>query len=258
MSERLQKFLSRAGVCSRRAAEELIRQGQVAVDGLTVAELGLKIEPDRQRVTVKGQPVAPPGQKITVLLNKPQGYVTTMSDPQGRPVVTSLLAGIKERLFPVGRLDLDTEGALILTNDGDLAQRLLHPKFEINKTYQALVKGRPSPTAISALERGIDMDGRRTWPARIKLLGGEEGGTRLAIVIHEGRKRQVRRMFAAIGHPVVHLKRLAYGHLRLGDLPLGAYRRLSASDLDLLFSPSKPAKKSTEKNFSLYKQKNDL
>lgn len=242
MEERLQKFLARAGICSRRAAEELIRQGQVAVDGRLVTEMGVKVDPERQRISVRGRQVTLTKTTITILLNKPRGYVTTMRDPQGRPIVTTLIKDIKERLFPVGRLDLDTEGALILTNDGELAQQLLHPKFEINKTYQAVVQGRISPETIRRVEGGIDLDGRRTWPAKIRLLSQDERRSTLEIVIHEGRKRQVRRMFEAVAHPVLHLKRLAYGSLQLGNLSLGAYRRLGAQDIDLLFSPAKSAK----------------
>ena len=236
MEERLQKILSQAGVCSRRAAEELIRQGRVSVDGVSVTEMGLKVDADLHRVTVNGQPLKSPGRKITLLLNKPKGYVTTMSDPQGRPIVTSLIKDVHERLFPVGRLDLDTEGALLMTNDGELAQKLLHPKFEIKKTYLAIVKGHLDPQKIQALEQGIDLDGRLTWPARILVREKSEKTTTLHIVIHEGRKRQVRRMFEAIGHPVIYLKRLAYGNLELGNLALGKYRFLSKKDLDRLFS----------------------
>ncbi len=236
MEERLQKILAQAGVCSRRAAEELIRQGRVKVDGAIVSEMGMKADPARQRITVNGKPLQSSEKKITLLLNKPRGYVTTMSDPQGRPIVSSLIKDIDQRLFPVGRLDLDTEGALLMTNDGELAQKLLHPKFEINKTYQVTIRGPIDPKKIQALEQGIDLDGRQTWPAKINVMKKAEKITTLHIVIHEGRKRQVRRMFEAIGHPVIHLKRLAYGNLQLGNLPLGKYRFLEKKDLDRLFS----------------------
>ena len=236
MEERLQKILAQAGVCSRRAAEELIRQGRVSVDGVSVTEMGLKVDADLQCVTVNGQPLKRTGKKITLLLNKPKGYVTTMSDPQGRPIVTALIKDVHERLFPVGRLDLDTEGALLMTNDGELAQKLLHPKFEIKKTYLAIIHGHLDPRKIQALEQGIDLDGRMTWPARISVREKSEKTTTLQIIIHEGRKRQVRRMFEAMGHPVIYLKRLAYGNLELGNLALGKYRFLSKKDLDRLFS----------------------
>jgi 23S rRNA pseudouridine2605 synthase len=236
MAERLQKILAQAGVCSRRAAEELIRQGRVKVDGAPVTEMGVKVDPSRQQITVNGKPLPGSEKKITLLLNKPMGYVTTMSDPQGRPIVSSLVKAIDQRLFPVGRLDLDTEGALLMTNDGELAQRLLHPKFEINKTYQVTIRGQITPQTIHALEQGIDLDGRQTWPAQLTVQAKAEGSTTLHIVIHEGRKRQVRRMFMAVGHPVIHLKRLAYGKLQLGNLALGTYRLLNQNDLDRLFS----------------------
>lgn len=236
MEERLQKILAQAGVCSRRAAEEMIRQGRVKVDGAVVTEMGIKIDPNRHRISVNGKPLQGSEKKVTVLLNKPKGYVTTMSDPQSRPIVTSLVKDIDQRLFPVGRLDLDTEGALLMTNDGELAQKLLHPKFEINKTYQVTIRGHIDPQKIQALEQGIDLDGRQTWPAKISIREKSEKTTSLHIIIHEGRKRQVRRMFEAIGHPVIHLKRLAYGNLRLGNLSPGKYRFLSPKDLASLFS----------------------
>jgi 23S rRNA pseudouridine2605 synthase len=236
MEERLQKILAQAGVCSRRAAEELIRQGRVRVDGTLVTEMGLKVDQNRHRITVNGKSLQGSEEKITLLLNKPKGYVTTMSDPQGRPIVSSLIKNIEQRLFPVGRLDLDTEGALLMTNDGELAQKLLHPKFEVNKTYQVVIRGHIDQKKIQALEQGIDLDGRQTWPAKITVQEKSEKITTLHIIIHEGRKRQVRRMFEAVGHPVVHLKRLAYGNLRLGNLAPGKYRLLSLQDLSSLFS----------------------
>jgi len=235
MEERLQKILAQAGVCSRRAAEELIRQGHVQVDGQTVSEMGIKVNPLAHKITVKDIPLSSPEKKITVLLNKPMGYVTTMHDPQGRPIVSSLIKGIGQRLFPVGRLDLDTEGALLMTNDGELAQKLLHPKFEINKTYQVTIRGEILPQTVQALERGIDLDGRRTWPSRITIQDKSNKTSTLLITIHEGRKRQVRLMFSAVGHPVLHLKRLAYGNLQLGNLALGSFRLLSPRDLARLF-----------------------
>lgn len=236
MEERLQKILAQAGVCSRRAAEELIRQGRVRVDGQPVTEMGLKVDPNQHQITVNGKSLQGSEKKITLLLNKPRGYVTTMSDPQGRPIVSSLIKDIDLRLFPVGRLDLDTEGALLMTNDGELAQKLLHPKFEINKTYQVTIRGHIDPKEIQNLEQGIVLDGRQTWPAQISVQEKSDKTTILHIIIHEGRKRQVRRMFEAIGHPVIHLKRLAYGNLRLGNLALGKYRLLSKKDLDRLFT----------------------
>jgi len=246
--ERLQKIIAAAGVCSRRQAESLIRQGRVEVDGRTVTALGSKADPGRQKITVDGSAIRPPARVTTILLNKPKGVVTTMRDPQGRPTVAQLIApAFRQRLFPVGRLDIDTEGALIMTNDGDLAQRLLHPKYEIDRTYLAVVKGNVGQEAIRRLEQGVDIGGHVTAPAAVTAKAAAPGQGKLVITIHEGRKRQVRKMCAAVGHPVVHLKRLAYGGLKLGDLPPGAFRRLGRKDIERLFS---------KKN--LYKHKNAL
>lgn len=236
MKERLQKILAQAGIASRRAAEEYIRAGRVAVDGTVVTEMGLQLDPSRHRITFDGKPISREARHVYILLNKPAGYVTTLSDPQGRPLVTSLLRGVKERVFPVGRLDLNTEGALILTNDGELANRIIHPKYEVNKTYVATVKGRPERRQLRQLETGIVLDGQKTWPAKVRVVQEEERSTVVEIVIHEGKKRQVRKMFAAIGHPVLHLQRTAYGRLQLGSLPLGSYRYLKEKDLAQIFA----------------------
>jgi 23S rRNA pseudouridine2605 synthase len=235
MKERLQKILARAGISSRRKAEELILQGRVTVNGRQVTELGLKADPDIDTITCDGRPIAAE-VKIYLLLNKPAGYVTTMSDPQGRPIVTDLLPDIRQRVFPVGRLDVDTEGALIMTNDGRLSHCIIHPSFEVNKTYVATVEGRPSAADIGRLEKGILLDGRWTWPATVKIIRAGSRASTLEITIHEGKKRQVRRMLTAIGHPVQTLQRTAYGELRLGNLPPGKYRFLSKKDLKKIFS----------------------
>lgn len=234
--ERLQKILSRSGLASRRAAETLIRQGRVTVDGKIVTEMGLKADPEKQVVACDGSPIRIAEEKIYLLLNKPKGYVTTLHDPQGRPIVTSLLTGINTRVFPVGRLDFDTEGALIMTNDGEFAQRLLHPSFEIKRTYQATVRGLPAGEKLRLLEEGIEIEGRKTWPARLRIIDRGADATTVEITIHEGRKRQVRKMFAAIGHRVKALKRVAYGGLRLGDLSPGRYRMLTRGELAEIFS----------------------
>ena len=240
MEERLQKILSRAGISSRRGAEELIRQGKVAIDGRVVTDMGVRVDPALHRIECNGSPVIQEEEKVYLLLNKPTGYLSTLSDPQGRPIVTDLLKGVSARVFPVGRLDYDTEGALILTNDGEFAQQILHPSFEINKTYVATLNGNPDRQKLAELERGIELEGRRTWPARIKVISSDSRKTVVEIIIHEGRKRQVRKMFAAIGHRVVALERVAYGGLRLGDLPCGKYRFLSQKDLGRIFSGKNP------------------
>ena len=236
MHQRLQKILANAGVCSRRKADEYILKGRVAVDGKIITEMGVKIDPNNHTITVDKKPIKLSKKKIYLLLNKPAGYVTTMSDPQGRPIVTSLIKNISERVFPVGRLDFETEGALLLTNDGDLAQKVLHPKYEIRKTYLAIVTGKVSRNRITSLEKGIMLNGKKTWPAKIEVIETTAKSSKLKIIIHEGRKRQVRRMCAAIGHKVTYLKRLAYGGLHLGNLPLGKTRLLVKADLQKLFS----------------------
>ena len=228
---RLQKYLAECGLASRRKAELLISEGSVSVDGKIITEMGYKLDPELQIVRYGGELVRRKKKHTYILLNKPRGYVTTMSDPQGRPIVTSLIKDLDVRVFPVGRLDIDTEGALILTDDGELAHKILHPSHESNKTYEVLVKGLVSRGKIKKLERGIEIDGRSTWPAKISKAVRQGPASRIVITIHEGRKRQVRKMFEAVGHPVINLKRIAYGQLRLGSLPSGSYRYLSREEL---------------------------
>lgn len=228
---RLQKYLADCGITSRRKAELLISEGSVSVDGKIITEMGYKVDPQLQEVRYKGELVERTKEHIYILLNKPRGYVTTMSDPQGRPIVTSLLKDLDVRVFPVGRLDIDTEGALLLTDDGELTHKILHPSHESTKTYEVVVKGLVSQGKIRKLEQGIEIDGRKTWPAKISKARKQGQATRLVITIHEGRKRQVRKMFEAIGHPVINLKRIAYGQLRLGSLKSGTYRFLTPEDM---------------------------
>lgn len=239
MEERLQKILAKAGISSRRKAEELIRQGVVSIDGKVVTGMGIKLDPQNHQIAVHGKLLSSPEQKVYFLLNKPKGYVTTAFDPQKRPIVTSLLEDVQQRVFPVGRLDLNTEGALLLTNDGDLANRILHPRNEVNKTYIAEVKGNPPSKKISLLEKGIEIDGKKTWPAKIRLLSSTKNASKYEITIHEGRKRQIRKMFSAIGFPVINLKRIAYGGLKLGNLKTGQHRPLSQKDIQQIFARKK-------------------
>lgn len=237
MSEhvRLQKYLAHCGVASRRKAEEFIKQGRIKVDGKIVTSMGEKIDPDNVTVSCDDRPVIPPEEFIYILLNKPKGYVTTVSDPQGRPVVTSLIGDIKQRVFPVGRLDLDTEGALLLTNDGALAQKIQHPKFETNKTYEALVQGHPGQAKIRELEKGVEIEGKKTAPAVISVIKHLHRQTLVKITIHEGRKRQVKKMFDFVGNPVISLKRIAYGKLHLGKIASGEHKILNSRDLKKIF-----------------------
>lgn len=232
---RLHKYLAQCGIASRRKAEQLIAEGLISVDGRVVRELGTSIVPGQNLVRYNGTPVREEEHRVYYLLNKPKGYVTTLSDPQQRPIVTSLIRDCQARLFPVGRLDLDTEGALILTNDGDLAQRIQHPSNETRKTYEALVSGRPAPDSIAQLERGILLEEKLTAPAKLAVLASKGTNTLIRITLHEGRKRQVKKMFSAIGHPVLSLRRVAYGKLGLGNLPVGGYRRLYLPDLKKIF-----------------------
>lgn len=231
---RLQKFLARCGVCSRRKAEEHIAAGRVTVDGQVVTEMGVSVG-EENKVTFNGRLLTLEEEFEYYLLNKPAGYITTLSDPQGRPTVTSLLKGVKTRIFPVGRLDLDTEGALLLTNDGGLAQRIQHPSLHTKKCYEALVKGRPTAAALRQLERGVELEGKMTAPAKVHLVKQRENSAIVELTLHEGRKRQVKKMCAHIGHPVILLKRTAYGRLTLAGLKKGAWRRLNSIDLEKIF-----------------------
>ena len=197
--------------------------------------MGAKIDPESQVIRYNDTLVTRQHKHIYILLNKPRGYVTTLSDPQGRPIVTSLLKNVTARVFPVGRLDIDTEGALILTNDGNLSQEILHPSFETTKTYEVLVRGIVTESSFTALERGIELEGRKTWPARISQREKKRNSSSFIITIHEGRKRQIRKMCQAVGHPVITLKRIAYGQLRLGSLKSGSYRMLKQKELKKIF-----------------------
>ncbi len=232
---RLQKFIAQCGVASRRKAEELIIAGRIAIDGVIVREMGTSVIPGKNKISFDGKLLKIEEQYVYYLLNKPKGYITTLADPQGRPLVTSLIKDDTTRLFPVGRLDLDTEGALILTNDGELAQKIQHPSHGIDKTYEALVKGCPKKDQIERLKRGIFLEGKMTAPAAVSVAARVGTNCLMVITIHEGRKRQVKKMFGFIGHPVIHLKRTAYGKLSLGQLALGAYRQLNPSELNKIF-----------------------
>jgi 23S rRNA pseudouridine2605 synthase len=231
MEERIQKIMAAAGIASRRAAEEIILEGRVRVNGAVVTELGAKADPDKDHVKVDGKLINPKQPKTYLMLNKPAGCVTTMFDPEGRPTVTSLLKGVKTRVYPVGRLDYDTEGLLLLTNDGDFAFRVTHPSHELPKTYQVKVKGVLEDRQIENLEQGVFLKDGKTAPARVKKLRKEESNSWIEITIHEGRKRQVRRMIDHTGHSVIKLKRVRIGSLGIGDLPLGSFRYLTPDEV---------------------------
>ncbi len=244
MQVRLQKIISAAGIASRRAAERLIEEGRVSVNGRTVTELGTKADPDADDIRVDERRVKGPQRHRYFLLNKPRGYVTTRSDPEHRPTVLDLLKGVREYVYPVGRLDFDSEGLLILTNDGELATTLTHPRHEVERVYEAQVLGVPDAHDLDRLRRGITIDGRRTSPAQVELLSERrtEGQTSvLRVTIHEGRTRQVRKMADAIGHPVRTLKRTRIGPLADKNLRLGTYRELTAEEVRRLKKSAKPA-----------------
>ncbi|MBI3048014.1 MAG: rRNA pseudouridine synthase [Acidobacteria bacterium] len=241
MQARLQKILSQAGVASRRAAEKLIADGRVTVNGVTVREMGTKADPALDDIRVDGRRVKGPERHRYILLNKPAGYVTTRSDPQRRPTVIDLLRGVREYVYPVGRLDYDTEGLLLLTNDGDLAARLTHPRHGVERTYEARVAGIPDEDDLERLRRGIPLDGRRTLPADVVLVYPRRGGESvLRLTIREGRKRQVRRMCEAVGHPVRALRRVRIGPLEDRTIEPGQWRELTAQEVAALRRASRP------------------
>lgn len=229
MQVRLQKYLAEAGIASRRQAERLILAGEVLVNG-RVAELGMQVEPEKDKVTWRGKEVTQQ-EKIYLMLNKPIDVVTTVRDTHGRTTVLDLLPADMARIYPVGRLDKDSEGLLLLTNDGDLAYKLTHPKFEVVKTYHALVSGHPSAALLTNLAAGIVLADGPTALALVEVLHSDKQGSWLSIGIHEGRNRQVRRMLKAIGHPVLHLRREAFGNLNLGRLQVGEWRLLQTEEL---------------------------
>jgi len=234
MEERLQKLLSAAGCCSRRAAEEYIRAGRVAVNGKT-AVLGDRADPERDDVRLDGKPLRPRGELVYLLLNKPRGYVSTLSDEKGRKTVADLVRRCGVRVYPVGRLDLDSEGLLLLTNDGELAQRLTHPSFETEKVYHAWVRG-DVEGAAERLAQMRKLEGEPISPARVETLRRGEGTAVLAVAIHQGKNRQVRRMCAACGLEVERLRRVREHTLELGDLPPGKWRRLTEEEVEALKS----------------------
>jgi 23S rRNA pseudouridine2605 synthase len=235
MQVRLQRFLAQAGVASRRKAETLITDGRVRVNGRVVTELGTKVDPVRDEVVVGGRSLKAE-EPVYLLLNKPKGYVTTVSDPEGRPTVMELVRKADgARVYPVGRLDFNTEGLLVLTNDGDLAHALMHPKREVRKTYEVKLQGLIAPDQLAAWQRGVVLDdGERAAPAEARILGNTGKNSWVEVTIHEGRNRQIHRMAEAIGFAVLKLQRVRYAGLELTDLKPGACRRLTLREVDEL------------------------
>ena len=231
---RLQKYLALSDVASRRAAEKMIADGRVAVNHITVTEMGIQVDETLDIVEVDGQIVRPQAQKYYIAYNKPLGEVTTVSDPEGRATVMDRFRDFPARLYPVGRLDYDSEGLLLLTNDGDMMNRVLHPSYEVKKTYLTKVSNQVTDEEIAALRRGVMIDGKLTSPASVRLIRREAFDTVLLISIHEGRNRQVRKMAEAIGHQVVSLRRVQFGPVSLGDLPSGRWRSLTEEEIQKL------------------------
>jgi len=235
MQERLQKVIAHAGIASRREAERLIVLGQVAVNGTVVTKLGTKVDPARDIITLNGSVVTIVPEKIYVVLNKPAGYVSTLKDPQKRPIVMDLLDRVGSRVYPVGRLDYDAEGLLLLTNDGELAHRLQHPSYRICRTYEVKVKGSPPNRKLSLLRKGVQLEDGMTLPAKAAFLKKTLKNSWITVTLYEGRNRQVKRMCAAIEHQVLKLKRIRFGSLYLDDLPQGRYRKLTKDEVKGLY-----------------------
>ena len=241
--ERLQKIIAAAGVASRRKAEELITSGRVAVNGQTVTELGTKADAERDHIRVNGKLLHGPERRIYLLLNKPKGYVTTVSDPEGRPTVMNLLTGVKGRVYPIGRLDYASEGLLLLTNDGSLAEKLMKAASHVPKTYLVKISGKPEDSALEKLRAGVSIpsgDGKRrvrTAPAKIQIIK-DAPNPWYEVTIIEGRNRQIRRMFEQVGHHVEKIKRVRYGSLEL-DVPPGRYRQLKPPEIAKLLASAR-------------------
>lgn len=234
MKIRLQKYMAQCGVASRRKCEEMIKSGQVTINGEVVRDMGVKIDPSHDRVFVNGKRISLEENYVYIMLNKPRGYITTVKDQYNRPIVMDLVKDISERIYPIGRLDYESEGLLLLTNDGNIAFHLTHPRHQIDKEYVVRVEGCPSSEDIDKLRNGIDIGGFITSPAQVDLIRKNKQTSLIRITIKEGKNRQVRRMFDAIGHPVIYLKRIRIGNIKLGNLELGKWRHLTNRELEAL------------------------
>lgn len=243
--ERLQKFIASCGVASRRKAEELIEQGRVKVNGHP-ASLGDKVDPIRDKVVVCGKRVIPQKNKVYIMLHKPRGFVTTMSDEKGRKTVNDLVKDVPERVFPVGRLDRDSEGLIFMTNDGDFANKLTHPSSHVNKTYRVTVREKVDEEKIAMMEAGILLDGSKTLPCEVWVIERGENRTVLGFTIHEGRNRQIRRMCESVGLTVIRLKRVEIAGVKLGMLPQGKWRDLNEREMQRLTNISQSRQKEEE------------
>lgn len=235
---RINKYIAGTGLTSRRKAETLVLNGNVRVNGAIVRELSFQVE-EGDVVEVNGRVVSLEDEKVYFVFNKPCGVVTTMDDEKGRPTVADFFTDVSERVVPVGRLDINTSGLLIVTNDGDFANMMMHPSREIDKVYHARIQGHLSEKKINLLEQGIEIEGRKTAPAKVKVLRTKKGESDVEISIHEGRNRQVRKMFSSVGCPVNSLKRVAYGSVRLGRLQEGSYKKIKPSEVKKLIDMAK-------------------
>ena len=232
----MNKIIAMAGIASRRRADELMSQGLVMVNGHKQTELGARAVWGIDAIEVDGHPIPGPPKRIYVMLNKPFGYVSTLRDPEGRPIIRDVIKDIKERIYPVGRLDFDSQGLLIVTNDGELSFRLMHPKFRIPRTYKVTVDRSLSDASVQQLKKGILLDDGLTNPAQVKIIDRQQGKSVVRITIFEGRSREVRRMFEAVGHKPLKLIRTGYGGLTLGSLKVGKYRHLRSVEVKALRS----------------------
>ena len=232
---RLQKYMAECGVAARRKCEEIIREGRVSINGVVVTEMGTQVQPEDE-VLLDGKKLTPEDRKVVILYYKPIGEVTTVQDDRGRETVMDRFRELPWRIFPVGRLDYDTEGVLLLTNDGELAENLTHPSREVDKSYLARIVGQLTVEETDRLRRGILLEGeeRRTWPAKVRVLRTGEIWSEVMVTIHEGRNRQVRRMFEAVGHRVILLRRIRFGSVTLGNLKRGEWRELSEEEIQVL------------------------
>ena len=246
MKERLQKIISKAGLTSRRHAEKLIIEGRVKVNGAVITSLGFKADPQRDHVRVDGKLIGKVEPKVYLLLNKPRGCVTTLDDPLGRPTIRGFLQGVKRRIKPVGRLDFDSEGLLILTNDGELHQRLAHPRYGVPRTYLVKVKGIPNAKAMRSLRDGVRLDDGVSFPAEVRFVKKLKRNSWLRLTVYEGRNKLIKRMCATIFHPVIRLKRIRFGPLILDDTKPGKYRYLTSREIDELMSVYPSANKGGE------------
>lgn len=236
-SEKLQKVLARAGITSRRKAEELIKEGRVKVNG-KIATIGQRVNASTDLIEVDGKPLSFPSENVYILLNKPRGYLCTLDDERGRKSVISLVSEVAKekgvRLFPVGRLDMDTEGLLLLTNDGELSYRLTHPSFQVPREYLVKVKGHPGKKVIAEVEKGVELEEGKAQPCKVEVLKREERTLLLRMVMYEGKKREIKRIWKKVGFKVISLKRIGFGPVKLGNLKRGKWRYLSTEEVNLL------------------------